>query len=115
MKMTAKLFRCAEFRTADVGATSAEAQAEVAKRGIPRAHGFKVFWGAAVSVAAMEAMAFVVGDAHVPQSGLVQADPLIPEHIHRLDGALQAALMGFGVYTECEAYQWRMMYETEGN
>lgn len=96
---------------------------DVADRKIKEAYGphfapgFRIFWSREATirktVVGMEVMAFDVSDSKVAQSAdLVICDPIYPEAIHRIDGALQSELRRMGIYvTEVEDHEWRMWVE----
>jgi len=79
------------------------------------APGFKIFWSeeaARKTVVGMEVMSFELSDPKVAQAGLIIHDPISPDEVHRVDGALYSELCRLGIYyTKPDDYEWRIWYE----
>lgn len=93
---------------------SDKAEAELRKRFGPHLPpGVRIFWGSRRTVVGIEAMSFNLAEARVPMAGLVQADPVDPVAVHRMDGALESELKRWGIWTKPEDYEWRVAYEAK--
>lgn len=128
MKVNFRLYRTITIPTNHLKGTvglEADAGNELAARRIQEsfgphmAPGFRIFWpqepGYRKTVVGIEAMSFDLTDPNVAQAGFIQADPIDPVVVHRLDGALQSELRRFGIYlTKAEDHEWRATYEVRG-
>lgn len=124
MPMIVEFYRVASIPTEHlygaVGLDSHEpVQSDVAEAALRRRFGphlppgIKIFWGDRRTVVGIEAMSFSLTDDSIPMAGLAQADPMDPDAIHRIDGALESELKRWGVWTKPEDYEWRAAYEVK--
>ena len=92
----------------------------------PSANGIRFFWNFGdlsalpnQTVVGIEVMRFDVSEADHPQEGLIEADFLNQEEVLRREGALVSELERIGIYlmpsTDGSPYEWRVVYELEGN
>jgi len=63
----------------------------------------------------IEVMSFDLTEAQIPKAGIVYADPINPQDIERVDGALESELGRLGLNVPEEEFDWKMAYETKGN
>lgn len=130
MKMTVKLYRVTSIFTKDlvevVGGQPESFKDPIGRlsealreKFSPMSPRFKIFFPASLNQiktnVGMEAMSFNIQDASTPQAGLVMADPMLPQDVDRLDGALEGELNRMGLGADFENYEWRVAYETKGN
>lgn len=131
MKLTVNLYRVTTIPTSELIAAAqlnpeeidiTEQSEQVARKlreeFYPHSPRFKVFWETATSakiVVGMQAMAFDVRQAEVPQAGTVFSDPMDPRDVARIDGALEGELNRMNISTEFEGYEWRLSYQVKGN
>lgn len=120
------IYRVAQVQTDQVrGAVGLEQDADNEKTeaalrkkfGPHMAPTFRIFWpnpaGYHSMTVGMEVMSFDIKPCGVPQAGIVNADPIDPMAIARMDGALQSELMRIGVWTRPEDYSWRVFWEEQ--
>ena len=85
----------------------------------PLAPRFKIFYPsnlvAKYTTIGIEVMSFDLTEAQIPQAGIVYADPISPQDIERVDGALESELGRLGLNIPDEDFDWKMAYETKGN
>lgn len=96
----------------------AQLMAAIKEKFSPLANRFKIFFNTFVSqklVVGMEAMSFDIQQPETPQAGLVMTDPMLPQDVDRIDGALESELNRMGIGADFENYEWRVAYETKGN
>lgn len=129
MLLTVKLYRVTTIRTAELLAGAGldvdkamdgpELLAIIKQKYKPMAQRFKIFappdTTVSKTVVGMEAIAFDIPNANVAMSGLVYADPMTPEDIARLDGAIESELNRLNCGTDFKGYEWRCAYEVKGN
>lgn len=80
---------------------------------------FKIFYPTELfmnkTTVGIEVMGFNILAAETPHAGLVLADPMNPQDIDRVDGAIESELNRLGIGTDFEGYEWRQSYEVKGN
>ncbi len=125
MKLTAKLYRVTTIRTDELiaacgkdpklGNWTEQLEALVNVKYRPLAPRFQIWTSGTKTVVGMEVMAFDVQDANIPMAGLVMADPMIPQDVDRVDGALESELNRMNISTNFDHFEWRFGYEIKGN
>jgi len=130
MKLKVKLYRVVTIPTADlveiVGGAPENFKdpigmlsTAVNEKFRPMAPRFKIFYPVSLTISktviGMEAMSFDVTQAEIPQAGLVMTDPMLPQDVDRIDGALEGELNRMGLGADFEGYEWRIAFETKGN
>ena len=124
-KATIKIYRTARVPTEilkgaaglDRDANPGVAHDQLVQRYAPFAPRLRIFWPSTqgdvgMTIVGMEAQAFSVeADDIVPRAGLVNCDPVRPEDVSQIDGALHSELERMGVYTTVDDYEWRAWYE----
>ena len=130
MKITGKLYRTTTIRTAELIAavgkdpetemTGAELAALVKAKFGPLPPRFTIFYPGDTRfskslVVGLECMVFDVQEVKTPMAGLVMADPMKPQDIDRVDGAIESELNRFGIWTDFSNYDFRFSYECKGN
>jgi len=127
MKLTVKLYRvttihsdeliaAAGFDPSGQSATVTQVHAAIKEKYSPLANRFRIFFNDTTrAVVGIEAMSFDIQQADMPQSGMVMTDPMNPQDVDRLDGALESELNRLGLGADFENYEWRMSFEIKGN
>jgi hypothetical protein len=129
MKIIVKLYRVTTIRTAELLAAAGEDPesemtgtelSQLVKDNFGPLHPtLQIFYPADTSfrktVVGMEAMLFDLQDVNIPQSGLIMVDPISPQDVDRIDGAVEAELNRMGISTDFECFEWRMVYQIIGN
>jgi len=126
MKLTVKLYRVTTIRTEDlVGAIGekddpgAELGNLIKTRFYPHPPRFHIFFPdtscCSKTVVGMEIMAFDLEETGIPMAGLVLADPMSPQDIDRIDGAIESELNRMNIFTDFLNYEYRVAYERKGN
>jgi hypothetical protein len=103
----------------DNNSTNEQLESKLIEKFGPMAPRFKIFWSPATgydwAVAGINVLNFDVQEAHVPQAGVMTADPLSKEQILLIDGALVSELERIGVYVDSRSVEWRCIYICNGN
>lgn len=129
MKLSVKLYRvttirsdellaAAGFDPAATAPSTAQLSAAIKEKFNPLANRFRFFFSTFVGqkiVVGMEAMSFDITQAEIPQAGLVMTDPMSPQDVDRIDGAMESELNRMGIGADFENYEWRVAYDTKGN
>lgn len=66
------------------------------------------------AVIGVEAMAFDVTEQKIPCGGVCSTEPMDPQDVDRIDGALESELNRWGITTEFKDFQWRVAYSLTG-
>ena len=66
------------------------------------------------AIIGIEAMAFDVAEQKIPCGGVCSTEPMDPQDIDRIDGALESELNRWGITTEFKDFQWRVAYSLAG-
>lgn len=137
MKLIVKLYRVTTIPTAELIAvagvdpeqalasgnpmpfTSQKLAAKIKEKFGSHPPRFKIFYPNELFVnkttVGVEVMSFNILSAETPHAGLVLSDPLCPQDIDRVDGAIESELSRLGLGTDFEGYEWRQNYEVKGN
>lgn len=127
MKIICTLFRVSPFPTANIEAnlaspgpqpaTAVPLTERLADRFGPLAPRFKIWLQTSKkSYAGIEVMTFDFKATDVPQAGLILADPVCPDEIQRVDGALRSEMERLGIdQNKISDHHWRMEYRQQGN
>lgn len=141
MKTTVKLYRITTINCGQLAAAAsidveklesiAHLESVVRKAFYPLAPRFRIFYPseqlfeavkpimrsawAFPGQAGMECMSFDILEASRPQAGMVLTDPMLPQDVDRVDGALESELNRLGIGKDFDGFEWRMTYDIKGN
>ena len=127
MKWKVTIYRATTIRTADLisvvngpadkALKAAEIRELVKQEFYPQPPGFKIFYAPSdltKTTVGFEAMCFDIVEANVPMAALVTLDPVDPNDVARMEGAVEGELNRMGLSTNFEGYGWYATAEPIG-
>jgi hypothetical protein len=128
MKWKVTIYRATTIRTSDLISvvngpadkplTSVEIRELVKAEFYPQPPGFKIFYAPSditKTTVGFEAMCFDIVEEAVPMAALVSLDPMDPQDVARMEGAVEGELNRMGLSTNYEGYNWYAVAEKTGN